>query len=72
MAAQTMPLAGLVTKFSGRLPAGVLQADSSATTLFATLAIKLGDGIPAEVLLVDGDAYDAFDGPGHQVCWRAP
>ena len=67
-----MPLVVLVTKFGGGLPVGMLQANSSATTLSVALAIKFDGGLPTRMLLVDGGAKDAFGGPDHQVWWRAP
>ena len=66
-----MPLAALVTKFGGRLPAEMLQADGRTTTLSTALVIKFGGGLPARMLLADGGTDDAFDGPGYQVWWTA-
>ena len=50
-----MPLAALVTNFGGVLLAGILQADGGATTMLATLTIKLGYEFPSR-LLADGSA----------------
>ena len=61
MAAQTAPLAALVTKVVGRLSAGMLQADGGATT------IKFDGGLPAGMLMANSGADDAFSCPGHKV-----
>ena len=59
------PLAGLVTKFGGGLPAGMLQADGGAKTLLAARTIKFDGGLPVGMLLVDNGAEDAFSVPVH-------
>ena len=72
MAAQMTPLAALVTRFGGRLLAGMLQANGGTTTLSANLAIKFGGVLPTEMLLANGGVDNALGGLGHQGCWRAP
>ena len=69
MVAHTMPLVDLMTKFGGRLPAGMLQAHGGVTTLLTALIIKFGGGLSAGMLLADGGPEDAFGGPDDQV-WR--
>ena len=56
IAAHTMPLASLIMKFGGRLPAGMLQDNNGATTLSVSLLFNFGVGINAGILLVDGGA----------------
>ena len=60
MAAQTKPLAALVTRFGGRLLAGMLQANGGATTLSAALAIKFGSGLLVGMLMANGGVDNAF------------
>ena len=63
--AQTIPLASLVTKFGGIVPARILQANGGSTTLSAVLVIKFGGGLPAGMLLVHGGADNSFGVLGH-------
>ena len=72
MAEKTIPLAALVTKFGGRISAGMLLADGCADNAFGGLAIKFGGGIPARMLMADGGTDNAFGSPGHPVWIRAP
>ena len=67
-----MPLVALLTNFGGGLPAGMLQANSGATTLSAVPVIKFCGGLPDGVMLAHGGLDDTFDGPGHQVWRQAP
>ena len=65
MTAQTTLLAALDTTYGSRLLAGMLQVNGGATTMSAVLAIKFVGGIPADRLLANGGADDAYSGPRH-------